>query len=75
MTQHSSPQKRAHGLSPTVVTGLVLAALAIVFVLENRQLVEIRVLLPVVTMPMWSALAAVLVLGVVIGFLLNRPRK
>jgi uncharacterized integral membrane protein len=58
-----------------MITGAVLAALAIVFVLENRQLVGIMLLVPVVTMPLWTALAAMLVMGVVIGLLVTRSRR
>ncbi|GAA2820449.1 LapA family protein [Saccharopolyspora taberi] len=75
MSQRNSPQKRSHRVSPRVVTGVVLAGLAVVFVLENRQVVDIRVLLPVVTAPLWAALLAVLVIGVIVGFLLNRPHR
>src|SRR5437763_1749312 len=77
MTRHNdsraaTPRRR---WSPQVTTGLVLAALAIVFVVENTQLVGIRLFIPVVTMPLWTALAAVLFIGVVIGFLVRRSRR
>jgi uncharacterized integral membrane protein len=79
MTRHSDAQapgsKPSRWLSAQVITGLVLAALAVVLVLENRDLVGIRLLLPVVTMPLWTALAAMLLIGAVIGFLVSRPRR
>lgn len=53
---------------------LLLAVLAVVFVVENREPVAIRLLLPVVVMPQWAALAATLVVGVLIGVLLRRRR-
>lgn len=58
-----------------MTTGLVLAGLSIVFVVENTDLVGIRLFIPVVTMPLWTALAAVLFIGVLIGLLVGRPRR
>lgn len=48
--------------------------LAVVFILQNRQPTSIRVILPVVTMPLWAALTGMLVVGVVIGLLISRRR-
>ncbi|MGP4016586.1 LapA family protein [Saccharopolyspora sp. 5N708] len=75
-TQHSpvTPARR-RWLSPRAVTGLILAVLAVVLAVENRQLVEIRLFVPLVTMPLWTALAVLLIIGVIIGFLVARPRK
>ncbi|MDA3630503.1 LapA family protein [Saccharopolyspora sp. WRP15-2] len=56
-------------------TALVLVALGVVLAVENRALVEIRLLVPVVTLPLWTALAVLLVIGVVIGLLVGRSRK
>ena len=77
MTRHSdsrAPTPRRLW-SPRVTTGLVLAGLSIVFVVENTDLVGIRLFIPVVTMPLWTALAAVLFIGVLIGLLVGRPRR
>jgi uncharacterized integral membrane protein len=57
------------------VVATVLLAIALVFILENRQLTEIRLLIPVVFMPLWAALAGTLLVGVVIGVLLDRQRR
>jgi len=57
------------------VVALVLLAIAVVFILENRQLTEIRLLIPVVLMPLWAALAGTLLVGVVIGVLVDRQRR
>jgi uncharacterized integral membrane protein len=51
---------------------LVLVVLALVFVLENRDPVAIRLLVPVVTMPQWAALVTTLVIGVLVGLLVRR---
>lgn len=53
----------------------VLAVLAIIFVLENRDLVSIRLWIPVVVMPQWVALVIMLVIGFVIGALVRRRRR
>jgi hypothetical protein len=43
-------------------------------VVENAAPTAIRVLVPVVTMPLWAALAAMLVIGFVAGALTRRSR-
>ncbi|GAA4785533.1 hypothetical protein GCM10023200_19330 [Actinomycetospora chlora] len=53
----------------------VLAVLVIVFILENRDPVTIRLLIPVVIMPQWAALTITLALGLLIGALLVRRRR
>jgi uncharacterized integral membrane protein len=55
--------------------GLVVLVLALVFILENRQPVSIRLWIPVVIMPQWAALTLMLVLGGVTGVLLSRRRR
>jgi uncharacterized integral membrane protein len=57
------------------VIGAALLVLAVVFILENRQIVSIRLLIPVVMMPQWAALTLTLVLGLVIGLLVARRRR
>ncbi|MER7013530.1 LapA family protein [Saccharopolyspora sp. NPDC000359] len=70
--QESAVTRRVPG---RVVVGLVLVVLAVVLAFENRGLVEVRLLVPVVTLPLWTALAGMLVIGVVIGLLVGRPRR
>lgn len=55
--------------------GVLVAVLAIVFIVENRDPAAIRLLIPVVVMPQWAALTIAVVLGVVIGALLRRRRR
>lgn len=59
-------------LSPRSIVVLVLLALAIVFIAENTRQVKIRVIVPVVSMPLWAALTAMLVVGVLVGAVLHR---
>lgn len=54
------------------IVALVLLILAVVFVVENRDLTEIRLLIPVVLMPLWAALTITLVIGLLVGFTLGR---
>ncbi|MFC5142048.1 DUF1049 domain-containing protein [Actinomycetospora rhizophila] len=66
----TTPWYRARWFLP-----VVLAVLAIVFILENRDLVTIRLLIPVVVMPQWAALTITLIIGLVIGLMLRRRRR
>ena len=52
--------------------GVLLAVLAVVFILENREPVAIRLLVPIVLMPQWAALTTTLLIGLLIGTLLRR---
>ncbi|WP_431041482.1 DUF1049 domain-containing protein [Streptomyces sp. P1-3] len=61
-------------LTPRRITALAAAVIALVFVFENTKEVEIRLLIPEVTMPLWLALLAVGVVGVLCGVLLVRRR-
>jgi uncharacterized integral membrane protein len=57
------------------LAGLIVLAAAIVFVAENTHKVRIRVLGPLATMPLWEALAATLVAGMLILLLIQRRRR
>lgn len=63
----STPWWRARWVFP-----VILAVLVIIFILENRAPVSIRLLIPIVVMPQWAALTITLVIGVLIGVLLRR---
>lgn len=56
------------------VVNLLLLALVVVFILQNREPVTVRVLVPIVQMPQWVALTLTLVVGAAIGFLSGRRR-
>jgi uncharacterized integral membrane protein len=64
-------------LTPARLLVLVLAALSIVLIAENTRDVRIRLLVPVVTMPLYAALLIMFVLGALCGALLayNRNRR
>lgn len=62
-------------LTPGRVVVLVLGALALVFIFENRQDVRIRLVGPEVTMPLWLALLITFVVGWLCGRFLRRSRR
>jgi uncharacterized integral membrane protein len=69
-----SPASRSH-LVPRLVTASVLTVLAVVFIIQNNHLITIRILIPVVTMPLWVALAGMLLVGTAIGYALSWRRE
>ncbi|MFI1253052.1 DUF1049 domain-containing protein [Streptomyces netropsis] len=67
---------RLRGMAtPGRVVLLVLAVLALVFIFENTREVRIRLIVPEVVMPLWLALAAMLVIGWLLGRFLHRRRR
>jgi uncharacterized integral membrane protein len=54
---------------------LVLAALAAIFVAQNRDRVSVHVLWVTVDSPMWFILVIIFLVGILIGLLLHRRRK
>ncbi|MEU0391801.1 LapA family protein [Streptomyces sp. NPDC006208] len=62
-------------LTPSRIAVIVLTALAIVFIFENTDQVEIRLLVPLVTMPLYLALLAMFVIGALCGGLFFRWRE
>ena len=57
-----------------VLVGGVLVLLAFVFIIENREPAAIRVIIPIVVMPLWAALAGMFVVGVIVGAVWRRRR-
>lgn len=54
---------------------LVLAVLALIFIFENTQTTDIRLLVPVVSMPLWAALLAMWLIGALCGAYFVRRRR
>ncbi|KMS76839.1 hypothetical protein ACM01_03095 [Streptomyces viridochromogenes] len=66
---------RRGALTPKGIIVLVLLALALVLVFENTRETEIRLLVPLVTMPLWLALLAMGVIGALVGaYFMGRRR-
>ncbi|MEU9054344.1 DUF1049 domain-containing protein [Streptomyces sp. NPDC048384] len=62
-------------MTPTRVAVLVLVVLALIFIFENTGETEIRLLIPLVTMPLWAALLAVGIIGALFGAYCMRRRR
>lgn len=62
-------------VSPRLWLGLVIAAVAVVFILQNRQAVEVSLFFQQLSAPLWTALAGVFLAGLVTGWLLARRGK
>ena len=54
---------------------IALVALAAVFIGQNRDRQSVRLLWIAVESPMWLLLAAMLIVGVIVGLLLHRRRN
>lgn len=62
-------------LTTTRILVIVLVALAIILIAENTAQVRIRLIIPVVTMPLYAALLIMFVLGLLAGALLLYSRR
>ncbi|MFD9978099.1 DUF1049 domain-containing protein [Streptomyces sp. NPDC059017] len=62
-------------LTPGRIAALVVAGLTLVFIFENTQKVEIRLLIPVVTIPLYLALLGTWVVGGLCGAYLSCRRR
>ncbi|MGW3493672.1 LapA family protein [Streptomyces sp. NPDC001020] len=61
-------------VTPRRLAGLALAALVLAFVFENTQHTQIRLLVALVTMPLWLALLCTGVIGALCGALVVSRR-
>ncbi len=53
----------------------LITAVALVFIFENRSNVEIRLLVPIVTMPLWGALLIAWALGMLAALFYTLRRR
>jgi uncharacterized integral membrane protein len=58
--------------SARVLIGAVLLLLTFVFIIENREPAAIRVIIPIVVMPLWAALTAMFLVGLIVGLVWRR---
>ncbi|MFL5999714.1 MAG: LapA family protein [Streptomyces sp.] len=58
---------RSGTVTPARVVVLLLAVLALTFIFENTRATRIRLLVPEVTMPLWTALLATGLIGALCG--------
>ncbi|MEV6739576.1 LapA family protein [Streptomyces sp. NPDC051104] len=74
-TTSGGTRRGRQGLTPRRVAVLVLAAIVLVFVFENTQHTRIRLLVLLVTMPLWLALLGTGLIGALCGALLVSRRQ
>jgi uncharacterized integral membrane protein len=58
-----------------LIIAVVLVAIAVTFILQNRETIGIRLAVVTVSGPLWAALVCMFVLGVAVGLLLRRRRS
>lgn len=77
MTQrHEAPRRTSPTKVPVkLIAALVLVAIALTFILQNRQTTDIYVFTTTISGPLWAALVGVLVIGLLVGFLLDRASR
>ncbi|MFI0975803.1 LapA family protein [Streptomyces sp. NPDC021093] len=76
MSQNKTTRpKSGFSLSPRIVIGVVLAALALWFVLINTRTARIHFWIPWAEAPMWFVLAATFAAGAATTLLLGRRKK
>lgn len=68
------PHRRPAWLSGRVLTAVVVAVLAVVLIVENTAEISIRLIVPIVRMPMWSAFVILYLGGMLTGWLACRRR-
>ncbi|MEO3762203.1 LapA family protein [Streptomyces sp. B8F3] len=61
-------------LTPRRVAAIVLAALGLAFIFQNTRRARIQLLFWEVTTPLWLALLAVAVIGMIVGWMVRRRR-
>lgn len=62
-------------VTPARVVVVLLAVLALIFVFENTRTTRIRLLIPEVTMPLWTALLATGLIGALCGAYFMKRRN
>lgn len=75
MTQGGTSQKKTFGawlraVPASVWVGLVITALMVTFIVQNRTTVSIYLLVAAVSAPMWATLLITWLIGVLVGLLL-----
>ncbi|MEU6644709.1 DUF1049 domain-containing protein [Saccharomonospora sp. NPDC046836] len=58
-----------------LIVAAILIVIALIFILQNRQNIQIYLLTATLSGPLWAVLVGVVVLGGLTGFLLARGRR
>lgn len=61
--------------TPGRIVFLIVAAVTLIFIFQNNQQTEIRLLIPQVTLPLWTALLFTLLVGTGCGYYLAARRR
>lgn len=61
-----------HRLTVGRIVAIALAVLAVIFIAQNRQDTSVSLLFVTVTLPLWITLTCATVVGIAVGWLLNR---
>ncbi|MCX5206371.1 LapA family protein [Streptomyces sp. NBC_00237] len=69
------PSSKRPNISPRLVAGVLIVALALWFVLINNRSVRIHFWIPWAEAPMWFVLGATFLAGAVTAWLLGRRKK
>jgi uncharacterized integral membrane protein len=70
----SSPVRPRRRVTPRLIAALVVVALAVLFIAQNRDTVQIQLFAATLTSPLWLLFGVLAGLGALIGFLLARRR-
>jgi len=62
-------------ITPRQIAALVIIAVTVIFIVQNRDSVQIHLFALTLTSPLWLLLVVMVGLGGLIGFLLGRRRK
>lgn len=71
----SSGKGSSGAFTPARILVLVIAVLSVVFIAENTKDVEVRLIIPLVTMPLYVALIVMFVAGMACGAYFFRRRS
>lgn len=74
-TQHQYQATERTRIPAKWIAALVALAIAITFIVQNRQWVDITLFVTSVSAPLWAALACVLALGVACGYLIAHRKR
>ena len=74
MDQTTKPSGLAR-ISPAQWIAIVLAVLAIIFIVQNHHRVDINILMVTITSPLWLVLLIIFVMGWLAGLLTRRFRR
>ena len=68
-------ESRRPAVTRRLVAASALVAILVAFIVENTRRTRIRFIVPIVTVPVWIALFAATVIGVLAGALMARHRR